>query len=200
MPNHFKSNGVLYAAALIIAAFELFVVVLTRFPQASEEYKAFYITRMSPCPPVGKGQTYKLGERVSLASDTTRPIYLGCGWHREEGKGTWTRGEVSKVHMSLTSPASDLLFKLEAHGYAGIKENQEVEVSVNGTRLTKWVLPSHQAQEMTALIPHELVKDGRLEIQFNPLHSVLSAGMGSSNHGPRIGMLAKSFTIDKYNK
>jgi hypothetical protein len=199
IPNRFKSNSALYAAAFIIAAFELSVVVLTRFPQVSEDYKAFYITRTSPCPPVGEGQAYKLGTKVSLAAavSSNRTAYLGCGWHWREKDGTWTKGAVSKLHMRVTPPASNLLLKLDVAAYAGIRENQEVDVSVNGTHLTRWVLPSHQAQEVTALIPRELAQDGQLEIHFNPLHLVLPAEKGPSDREPRIGMFVKSFTISK---
>ncbi len=194
-----KGGIILYALAFTLIAFELFVLALTRFPTVSEDYKAYYIARVAPCPPLGKGRKYKLGTKISLTSDSPRADrnYLACMWSRSGPEGTMTGGTHSKLFMSISPSTGDLVLKLGASGFAGGKDNQEVEVSVNDTILTTWTLPSGQSSEVAVTIPYEATQDGDLRVQFRILHPSGGPGHSPSGSANPVGMLAKWFVIEQ---
>ncbi|MCG7394129.1 hypothetical protein MHY87_14565 [Microvirga sp. ACRRW] len=198
-PRSIKSGILLYAMALAFIAFELFILALTRYPQVSEEYRAYYITHTAPCPPLRRGRSYKLGTTVSLtsAADPSARNYLACNWSKANEEGTWTEKSYSKIYMSLRPPEGDLIMKLGILGFAGERNNQEIEVSVNGTVLTTWTLPTRQSGEAELTIPQAVASDGNLQVQFRTLHPSVLAGSGLSGSSNQVGMLVKWFLIDK---
>lgn len=142
--------------------------------------------------------TYKIGTPIEFSVRNNPRHYLIEGWSHQEKNHRWAEGNRVVVRFRLEKPSTDdLTLRMLATGYLanGRLKHQEVEVSVNGRRLTKWFVDKWRWYHV--IIPSALTARGDLTISFsisNPT-SPYEAGVGSSFR--RLGIAVASMVVEK---
>ena len=120
---------------------------------------------LASCSP--SSQTAQSGRSVELdLTGKTKPKELGVGWSVPEGPYTWTDGHVAEVNLgAVTSPGAVLT--VQAAGYGGPQDVQEVDVLANGSKIAHWrVRTAAPASYQASISPQVLQSAPALKVQF----------------------------------
>ena len=113
-----------------------------------------------------KNSTYEIGTRVDYKN--IEP-YLLKGWTRWlELRMIWSDGQKAELIFSIENlkPDKDLELDMVAFQVPQVKvDSQQVGVYVNDTEVTTWEADKF-VRRYKAVIPHELIQDGRLHLSF----------------------------------
>jgi hypothetical protein len=94
--------------------------------------------------------------------------YQQTGWATAGSTSTWTMGNQATLSMPVPAVTQDLNWSAEARGFIvpGKVTQQRVEIIANGLSVSNTLLQSSNLHRLSALIPAELLRSGRLDLVF----------------------------------
>ncbi|MDR3467820.1 MAG: hypothetical protein P4M07_17965 [Xanthobacteraceae bacterium] len=121
---------------------------------------------------------YIIGTVISFASDGGGGRYLTNGWSGAEPWGRWSEGmDGGKLRITTEHLPGALQLRAEAIALVGANGLRDFHVSVNGSEVALWRFsPGIGNNPFTAMIPGELIADGKIEIAFVPDRVVIPGG------------------------
>lgn len=144
--------------------------------------KGFSITNSQYHTPL-----YHLGEVIELNEKSN---YQTDGWAYPEKWGTWTDGEIAKLHMSFDNENNDLLMHLDI---GEMFNSSPIEVLVNNHSLGSY---KFSKGDNTINIPKSaLSSDGNVNIEFKIEKPQSPKSLGVSNDDRKLGFGVKRFSI-----
>jgi hypothetical protein len=162
----------LYAAAAVVALFELGVTWLALHPDVPADYRAYYLDQTTTCLNEPVNGSYSFGTEVTFRSSPDdrliKPLRV-CGWEGPVGDGLHAVGESARLRFALPYNAQNLTLMLEmvAVDMAGPK-GQRVVVRVNGSNVGEVRAVPKTPRRFDFTIPNALLAAGhRLDIELS---------------------------------
>ena len=108
-----------------------------------------------PAPP------YRLGSIISFTDSGNAGQSRSGSWGPPEAWGSWTTGTTADLVLPIPQlPQNDLILTGVVKAYvSGRNPRQEVEVSVNGRVIDRWVFRDGSLQQRKARIPASVLRD-----------------------------------------
>lgn len=126
---------------------------------------------------------YKLGTKLSFGSTGTATEYLEKGFSYGEAGHTWTNDTNAEIKMVLDSmPKSDLVVEMEVIP-TSTTGSQRMVISVGDTIVHNWSYSKSSIVKFS--IPHELIKENTLSINFEFPDAVSPKEVLGKGHDPR---------------
>lgn len=150
------AGAALYAAAGLVALFELAVAWLSLHPHVPSDYRAYYIDQTTTCLNEPVSGAYAFGTRVSFRGDgakLVKPLKV-CGWEGPVGDGLHAVGESARLRFALLGSAHDMQLMLEmvAVDMSG-ETGQEVDVLANGSKVGTVRVMTGEPQSFSFALP-----------------------------------------------
>lgn len=146
-------------------------------------------------------KTYRIGETVNFASNGNGRSYLDRGWGESEPWGTWAVSNKNKEStLSLNLQPNDrrayeltvdsIAFIAPGHPYQGIN------VTANGVQIASWAFSASAPMGIrTAIVPAELIRDGKLRLTFVAPDGVSPKQLGVSEDPRVLGIGIKTLSL-----
>jgi hypothetical protein len=185
----------LYAAAAIVALFELGVTWAALHPDVPADYRAYYLDRSTTCLDEPVNGSYSFGTEIAFRSSPDdrliKPLRV-CGWEGPVGDGLHAVGESARLRFAVPYNAADLTLMLEmvAVDFAG-PEGQRVVVSVNGTKVGEVQAVARTPRRFDFTIPNAaLTANHRLDVELSFPDAILVDPQDSNTRKRSIKLLA----------
>lgn len=162
--------ALLWAAAALVALFELGMAGLVLMPRVDPVYRAYFIDRSSDCWPHQTDAPYTLGTRLSFIDGEANGFFPNkvCGWFYPGPSGTWSYGPYSLLRFRFAPTTQPLTLVLTAGAMVDAAHPvQRVAVSANGTPLGTLEFSSPAPQEQRLGLPASLAASGEIELRFD---------------------------------
>jgi len=112
---------------------------------------------------------YELGTEIRFGMTGNADPFMGIGWSVCQSTYCWTTGNLAELSLPINKVTTDLI--LQARFIPFVDElkdlQQRIGVSVNGTRLTEWIVSRKEVQNATIRIPSQLAQGEILRIKFH---------------------------------
>jgi len=185
----------LYAAAGLVALFELGVTWLALHPDVPPDYRAYYLDRSTTCLDEPVNGSYSFGTEITFRSSPDdrliAPVRV-CGWEGPVGDGLHAVGESARLRFAVPYNATHLTLMLElvAVDMAG-PQGQRVVVSVNGTRVGEVRAVPKTPRRFDFTIPDSLLTAShRLDVELSFPDAILMDPQDSNTRKRSIKLLA----------
>ncbi len=190
------TSGHLAIASLI--ALEALVVAWAATPNVDPVYRAVYVDRTSDCYPLAVSGAYRLGERLSFATDgdaDKRLAVTRCGFREPDRVGSWSDGKESRLRFRLDRGAADLALELELAPFISDAVTvQRVLVDANDTRVADLVLTEPRLETISVPISRDLLSPAEMVLDITLTYpdaiSPLELGLSKDRYAYAIHLVA----------
>ena len=136
------------------------------------------------------------GDTISFSGKGTGNNYLKEGWSVQDESYVWTEGDKATLTVNIPdSEVESLLFRLNAFAYLGGNlPHQNVEVAINGRRVTTWQISEPGWYEVR--IPESIVGNGNLEFVFTIGDPTAPCEVGESKDCRTLGIAVMKMQIN----
>ena len=161
----------LYAAAALVAAFELAVLWQALHPSVPADYRAYFLDQTTTCLNEPEPGTYAFGTEIATVSGSeklVKPLNI-CGWEGPVGDGLHAVGESSRLRFALPADAHDLKLMLQMVAVDMAKDKGEaVMVVVNGQTLRTVQVATGTPQRFDFAVPQAAIAGSKaLDVELH---------------------------------
>ena len=144
---------------------------------------------------------YELGSVISFADSGNANPFKSGSWSQAEDWGAWTNGSTAHLVLPLARvPQQDLILAGVVKAYVNDRHpRQEVEVSVNGRPIDRWIFRDGGLQNIEVRVPASYLQGffikPLLRVTFEIKNPVSPAELGLSADKRTLGLGVRELTV-----
>lgn len=177
---------------------DMYEYIVSGYSWLNESWNPTYRKYTSKGIIENKPQEVDFGQELSFRKDGNALPYLKNGWSSAENNFTWTSANKVSLYIPLAT-SDDIIMKINAAPYlaSGKIKEQNVNISVNGEKLTSLSYSQNDTGEKYVFIPEYLIKDSAVTIEFEFPNAASPLEMKESKDVRRIALRFYSITFSK---